>query len=312
MKEYYEDHGPVFLGLMKCDNCGQPVDWSKVVLSQYFIQEQNLCISCHNKIDLYSIVKNIIKDNFMYYNSYLCLGAHNHTFNFEMKRDEIFVLNFNEYGIPMSAKILHVNYTPQGGTIFPIEMHGNTPAIKHQYFENKVPLTPALFNLPGVEDTGNTKIACSVTWISKEQENISFSNILDSFEYYSFNEFNKAIIPLNVAVEEPLSKLMTIIINRKLPNRLSKVKNFLQDYATYGWQMTILLPLLMGYEKEQQLDEKIVGNLNRLKNLRNELAHDGILTKTLTKGEQADILTSVLFTHYYLEYLINKYSPVQI
>jgi hypothetical protein len=56
--------------------------------------------------------------------------------------------------------------------------------------------------------------------------------------------------------------------------------------ATYGNQLNIILPEILFSLKLPTLNDLIRGKLNRLKDLRNLLAHDGHLHPTLERRRQ--------------------------
>jgi len=75
--------------------------------------------------------------------------------------------------------------------------------------------------------------------------------------------------------------------------------DFLNNAATYSYQLNILLPLLSDKISFPNLPTSIMGNLNRLKKLRNELAHKGS-TVNIDKKECANLLLSAVFCMSYL------------
>lgn len=286
---------------MKCDKCNQIGIWGEIDFEKYFKKLPIYCSNCNQKLNLLNVFKNTIDENFMLFDAFHCIGAKTNTFKIKLKADEMFNLSFSKHGkIPDEATILNVNYTPEG-SLFPIEFHGNIP-MQMKYHNNEIPLYPA--NL-GKKSSKNNIVNVSVTWISKTGE--IFDNLITAFQYYYSEEYEKIIIPANVAVEYPLGIYLTEKIkSNNIGNK--RIKDFLQNGATYSHQLNVLLPLVINYSDTEypMMNDDIRGILNRLRSYRNKMAHEGSLNDELTRAECAELLTAVLFAFLYLELLINE------
>jgi hypothetical protein len=78
-----------------------------------------------------------------------------------------------------------------------------------------------------------------------------------------------------------------------------KVKPFLRD-ATYGHQLNVILPALLRSSTAPQLPIAIRGLLNRLRELRHQMAHEGRLEEDLDRNEAAELLCAALFGFRYV------------
>jgi len=290
-----------FLFGATCDKCNRPTMLQSISFRDYFFGEGIECRFCEEKINLYRMYVNTIKENFMLNDAYKCIGAKQNVFTIELTPEEIFNLDFTDYGIPVDAEILQVNYFPQGGALFPNEFHGNTPQFK-KYYQNKINLYPAKMNLEKKQEVENTKVSVSVTWIHTHADNHAFSNLITTFENYVRGYYKRSIIPANVVVEERLEKYMM----KKLMQSVSKnrINRFLMNGATYSHQINVLLPTILNYENKEMLSDQIRGKLNELRKLRNQIAHEGRSSSELTKSRCAELICASLFGYVFINILL--------
>ncbi|WNG58534.1 hypothetical protein F0U59_30165 [Archangium gephyra] len=214
-------------------------------------------------------------------------------------------------GIPDDARIFQFNYTPVTLTplpqatpqasdyspVIPLEVHGSSPArhiLPNRLFLYGSTIKPGPF-MP-------TKCHIGVTWTPHSRGEIALQSIFDALDAYSSSRFNAAIIPANVAVELTLAQVMTkALVARGIGKK--RTEDFLKSDATYSHQLNILLPVLFGGANHPVLDEQIVGKLNRLRSLRNQIAHSGKTDEPLTRTEVADCIAAALFGLRYLQML---------
>jgi hypothetical protein len=153
------------------------------------------------------------------------------------------------------------------------------------------------------------KINVLVTWIQQSGDDESWANIILAFENYSTDPFgitklNSIVIPANVAVESKLTKF----IDNYLTTFISKerARDFLINGATYSSQLNVILPLISKITSIKELPGHIRGQLNRLRDLRNELAHQGNLKSPLNRKDAALLLAASLFGFHYIQILEEK------
>jgi len=296
-------------GQSPCPHCREH---SIIIKEEYFLKyfkkEKIICEKCKTPINWWKFLLDIVQGNLL---SFGVLGSIGAKFSFkqiELHPNTKFRLDFGELGIPETAKILDVNYSPLGGNLFPTEMHGNKPI--RFTFPHRITLVPTAFR--DGEETTNTKVSIFVTWIENSEDDISWINLSKAFEYYARNplseiDFEDLIIPANVAIESKLSILLNNYLMKFIGG--NKVEEFLSNAATYSHQLNILLPLLIKEKKLYSIDSEIIGNLNKLRKLRNEFAHNGKLLSVVKKEEVGRLLCSALFGFYYLRLIeeqINK------
>ena len=264
--------------LPTCPKCGKNIDWLVAVLRAVKMEHFNFLILA--PIGVQSIVVKVL-----------------------LKPGQQYLLDFRKYGLPDNAKILDLNYTPDGGGLFPLEMQGNSPLRERERLVRN--LYPVAL-LKHTSDAGDTNVNVLVSWISHTAEDISWQNLVDSFIAYSEGNFNRAIIPANVAIESKLAQLMDNVLQRFAAKRT--VEDFLKDAATYSHQLNVLLPLIAHILKVPMLPEKIRGQLNRLRGHRHKLAHEGKLFSPLTREDIAELIVAALFSFHYLRLVEDSVS----
>lgn len=112
-----------------------------------------------------------------------------------LKPNEIYTLDLSSE--IEDGKLLYINYTPNCGNLFPLEIHGNCP-IGNEYRIKKL-LYPYVLdkNLP-------VKTNVSVQYIyalGKLTHKIGFNQLIEGFEYFSKKNYVTAIIKLQIACE---------------------------------------------------------------------------------------------------------------
>lgn len=82
-----------------------------------------------------------------------------------------------------------------------------------------------------------------------------------------------------------------------------RIEDFLDSRATYSHQLNILLLLVASTFSFPKLPDNIRGNLNRLRDLRNDLAHKGASEVPIAKEDCANLLNTAVFGLGYLSIL---------
>jgi hypothetical protein len=229
-------------------------------------------------------------------NVFALVGAQATFTKIQLQPAQSFTLKLTDLGIPDDAKILDINYTSQGGSLIALESQTNNP---HRFIHNirhEIVLHPVPFRYgePEVE----TPVGVFITWVPHTANDEPWENLINACRAYYSHQFTSAIIPANVAVEARLSRLLTSFLEGFAAKE--RVGRFLDDAATYSYQLNVLLPVFAELRNAPQLPDHIRGHLNSLRSYRNEIAHDGALTKPPTKEDVANCLCAALFAFHYL------------
>lgn len=283
----------------RCTSCGSQIPIYVQYIPEYFSGKAISCPSCSKKLDWWKVTLREIHDNFMLNQAFMQIGANSKIFKLELRPNKRTIYKLSEYGIPDTAKVLYVNYTPysEGGNgFFPIEMTGNIPTRK--FPRNEVVLWPVPL---GDGTAEHSEVSVYVTWIDHSSLDEAWINLVNAFELYASEQYDSFIVPANVAVESSLSILLT----KYLENYAGKdrVKTFLEDGATYSHQLNVVLPLIVQLNKIHELPNHIRGLLNQLRSFRNQMAHSGKPDIALTKESASEVLCSALFGLRYIQYV---------
>lgn len=110
-------HIPPFLF---CEHCGLPIVVNEPPVMEYFEGSAGICpaIKCAKPINWWDCILASVKKRFML-GPFAGLGAKTKVFTILLKPERPYSISFAVHQIPSTAKILLVNYTPQGGQSFP-------------------------------------------------------------------------------------------------------------------------------------------------------------------------------------------------
>lgn len=233
----------------------------------------------------------------MHNQAFAFIGAQTLLFQLLLKNGQRTIYRFSDYGIPQDAKILYVNYTPSGGGLFPLEVHGNVPTTR--FLSNEVVLYPMPFAADKPPE--DTEVNVMVSWVPRTASDESWQSLVDAFEAYAHARYSSMVVPANVAVESTLSRVLTGYLERFVSKK--HIENFLENAATYGHQLNVLLPVIASLKSLPLLPDHIRGALNKLRDLRNDLAHAGTLKQPLDSHTAAEALCGALFGIYYVRYI---------
>lgn len=236
----------------------------------------------------------------MFTHAFGLVGAQHTVFKFNLQPNKTEALNFCTYGVPNGARILAVNYTPSG-PLFPLQWHSNQ-LIENQPFwsghgtSHEVELWPASPTGEQIE----TEVSCMVTWVVSAPDDPLMINLVEAFAAYVNKRYVDAVIPANVAVESRMVRVLDTYLRRFVGRE--HVEKFLTDAATYSSQLNVVLPVLASLNNCPIMPVVVRGNLNRLRGLRNDLAHHGRLDKPLEKDETAELLAAATFGAAYINF----------
>ncbi|CAM3476597.1 Apea-like HEPN domain-containing protein [Flavobacterium longum] len=261
-----------------------------------------VCPKCSAKLDWWSLLLRHFDWNWPSY-TYAIVGGFTTSFMITMKPNEIYELDLEEVGIPKQSKILQTGYTPNGKGLFPVELHGNVPP---RHF---IPHKLHLFGRPFGEPTEETPVAVSICWTPKSDNNETWENIVSAVEAFTISDYNSCVIPANVAVEATLHDLMSDYFQKFAAS--DRVDDFLNNGATYSYQLNILLPMIANSIGFPKMPDFIRGNLNTLRSLRNSLAHKGKPKKIIDKKAISPLICSAAFGLAYLNLLNETKNQIQ-
>ncbi|MEU9510435.1 hypothetical protein AB0D32_29615 [Micromonospora sp. NPDC048170] len=215
-----------------------------------------------------------------------------------LKRKETVNLDLHHIGVPEGARILGVFLTPHGGN----EEDGwLAPAISAQSFTT-APIPHQFwlhgFAAQGGSDSTNVNVLCS--WVDPVSDP-ELLPLWSAVEAYTAGSYQDVIVPASVAVESKLGSVLHAHF-RQFAGR-EKVERFLQDAATFSYQLSPLLPAVMSGTGAPELPEEVAGMLSWLRNIRNKVAHSHA---AVSREQAADAVCASLFGFRYLA----SYGPL--
>jgi len=211
-----------------------------------------------------------------------------------LQPDNYHAIFLAQHGVPEDARIVHIDFSQSTGGLSPIRILRPASSLPPDY-----PRYIEVYSLPIAHDPEETHATIWVTWIDQQINSSYRQYLVDAFEFFTEGRYEKAIIPANVAVEFTLNRVMSSFLSKSASKQ--DVDQFLQDSATYGHQLNILLPTIASLIAIPKIPSQIRGGLNRLRKLRNDFAHRGNSDKPVSKEDITLCLCSAWFGYHYLE-----------
>lgn len=240
--------------------------------------------------------------------SLAALGPKVTYFKFRLEANKAIELDFTKFGIPASATVLAINYTPFGGNSLPIETHGNTP---HRRIRGtKVDLYGLQMRtsegVPVAEEFSGDNINATVVWAQEEESEIAWRYLVDAFESLALGKLSQAILPAHSAVEICISRRIRSLLEQHASNE--RVRSFMKNELSFSSLLNVVLPVVCALTGARALPEVIRGQLNRLRDLRNDFVHEGALVHEVSSDEVRRLLCAAVFGFHYGKYLDNHTS----
>ena len=268
---------------------------------RYFFEESTSCPECGTETDWWDAILSSVREHFMLTGAFHVIGATTTILSPRLQRNVTVSVDLCEYGVPQSAIVLNSNL--MGSPLFPVIWHGNVP--RHDPLNKKWLLYGAPFGTDAVD--GEAQLA--ITWIAPDTSNASFLQLVEAVRVYDSENYPSIVVPANVSVECELSAACYAWLSSNCSK--DRARQFLEEAATYAHQLNVLLPVACRELGFVALPDHIVGLLNRLRKLRNELAHRGALREPLSRADAAGLLTAAIFAFHYVSLFrseIEKYK----
>ncbi len=253
-----------------CESCNNfspfdPTDGNPV--QAYLSGSAPRCIHCGTPVDLWRACVDHLEVFESGMIGSLPLGAHNLLCQFQLRRDELTVLDLHERGLPKDARVIHINYTPQEqGWLFPTECHGNVP------YRQAIPSVLYIYGRRhgGGPHAESARCSVSVTWV-RGSVDPAVSSLVAAFGEYAAERYESCIVPANVALEVTLERSMTGWLEALAVPKQRRVE--LLRELTYGFQLDPILGIAARLVGVPPLRQEILEALRALKKARDDLAH---------------------------------------
>jgi hypothetical protein len=276
-----------------CNFCKTALPSLRDTASRYFERGFIRCTKCKANVDLWEVAKEDTKTFFGSPFAISALGAESTSFLFDLAPGEVKTLDFTEKGVSQSAVVISVNYTPQGGGCFPVEIHSNEARARSSRPKAMV-AGVALGETPG-----RAEIAVSVTWVDELEEPEAWTLLADAFQAATDNRFSRVVVPAYSAFEIALSRLIRELL-LKLASKTA-VTTFMSDLSSAA-ALNVLVPFICSNTGLKNLPDKIRNSLARLRSLRNSAVHEGLRETDIKKDEIAELLCAAVFGFEFTRY----------
>lgn len=292
-------HIDIFPLGITCKNCEALLgarNSAEDLISNCLLDRVVNCRRCSNRIDIWRSIRNMISDNFLKIDIFSLIGAKLTSGQIDLDHFSGYELKFEDIGIPKGAKILSINYT-SGGKAWPVQAHSNVPSWSIP--QEKVIILPYLRDKEIEEE--KTTVTTAVTWIDKHHLHSYLDPLSSAMNHFVSGKYLEVIIPVNVAMEIEISSFLAEYL--RIFASKENVENFLIGAATYSHQLKILMPLAAKNLGVKELSPHIRGQLNLLRDFRNDIAHRGEPRRTLDRKVTGELICAVLFGVTYVSLL---------
>lgn len=145
------------------------------------------------------------------------------------------------------------------------------------------------------------KTCASVTWIRERDSADSWLYLVDAFEAMAARKYWHVILPAHIGFEVALIPLVRDALEKHVSKE--RVKDFLDNGLSISVALNIVLPLLCEISHAPRLRDEIRGQLNHLRELRNQLVHEGLPKESITEQLAAEMLAASMFGFEYVQFL---------
>jgi hypothetical protein len=269
------------------------------LISSYLRGEAFACPQCSAQIDYWSLLLESVKADVFSTSLISLIAGYSSVFSITLEKGKVARLDLSEYGIPKDAQLYRMIFTAIGdgsekAALFPGTGYvGPLP-------EHTISPIQILWPTPGPyerEPLDRNDVNVLVTWAPHSGEDDIKQILVDALFAIGRSDLRAAIVWANVAVETAVYRLIQPTLEQIVGSK--RAKNFLQDAATYSHQLNVVLPLMLHRSAAPTFPPERLGNLNRLRRLRNDLAHSASGV-SLDRDEVLTCLcAAVLFVHYF-------------
>ena len=289
---------------LQCYECGKLFMSTANVADLYILDMAGVCPACSAKLDWWKLAYRMVERNFMLTDAFQILGAKQTIFTTKVYLNTITLFDLYQEGLPANAKILDVNLSPEH--MFCTELNTNVRRMRNKGGELQLLGFQTDTDLQ-TPDEGIVHIF--VTWVETSVDDAAWTNLVLAFDYYADKNYETSLVPANVTVEYRLFQF----VEQQFANITSqqRVKDFLESAATYSHQLNILLPFIARQLNAPVMPTDLRGRLNRLRDLRNLVAHHGRCNPPLTNADGAELVTAALFGFRYLGILAARAAECQ-
>lgn len=288
-------------GIFACATCREPLEQPKSGQAErvFFYHENITCSKCKSPVDWWKEVFVAVRENHMRWFAFKALGAETKFAVVPASPGDIVEFNHVAAGMPAGSLILNRTITCKGYICaYDRSINDTTPKSLN------VSLYIGCFGQRAPDN--DSEVVIAITYIEPGHDGVPWQSLIEAFESYTQNDYVRMLVSANVAVEAMLSPFIASVLDKV--TSLQNAKQFLDNAATYSHQLNVLLPLILFRTSLPRMTDALRGRLNRLRDLRNQVAHNGATKKPLLPHEAAEMVCAGLFGFQYLKILAAKYK----
>lgn len=282
-------------GGVPCPNCRHTFPPLPKTASAFFEAGTVDCRHCSQRVNLWEAALDWMRTSGASSVTLGSFGAEHTSFSFYLKPNETKELILTDHGIPSAAVLLSIVFTPQGADCFPNVVHANS--VPARALNTKM----MVFGRPFLSGTAGAPIIAAITWVPPSEGSVSWVYLAEAFDAFAARRHWNVILPAYVSFELSLMNLLRPILERVASK--NRVSNFMNDGLKSSDALNVLLPLLCDFYGLRPLPDPIRGELNHLRDLRNDFVHDGLERESVTEETTGRLLCAAIFGLEYLRYV---------
>lgn len=277
-----------------CPHCGIVYNLAAFFPQAYYSDVETQCSRCHTTFDFWKIALDSLTKRSALLRTFAAsfIGAQQAFFEIDLAPDQVREVTFAEYGVPEDARILYLNYTVEGGGVWPVELHGNEP------IRRTTPAAIALYGRPLPKSEGGqaqNKVNIFVTFVVHSPEEHALSNLAAAFDAFLREDYEAVVVPAAVAVEDTMVRLVNDYLSANgFPTKYRPNKLVIRE---------IILPLACSLKALPSQRTHISALIKALWKHRDDMAHTGRLENSLDSDKAAELLCAAMFEVNYLRFI---------
>lgn len=259
----------------------------------YFEQGFIACGQCREQVDVWqAALDRANRLSIAGASALLSLGAAQTTFVMQLEVGKYYSVELTNYGVPAGARILRRIYTGQGGDVTAMEWHANAPPLRFPGTVLRlvgVPLGEGALPRAG-------RVGINVVWIRGEDSD-EWLYLVTSFEAAAARDYAPSLVFAQSAIEISIMPLIESRFRLHVPRK--KVRRF----TNYSRALNVILPYLCGEAGLAQMPTPVHNALEKLRERRNRIIHDGTKTAAITPADAMEGLCAAAFGFEYMRYV---------
>lgn len=224
------------------------------------------------------------------------IGLKQTSIAYRLRMDRPKDLDLEQEGIPANAQILNVRHSasPENCRIVDLEATDSArqPCMKYTVLGIWFGDEPAPDDIQGWT---------MVLWAQHDTDDIARQQLVTALEALANGRLRDAIVPATVAVENPLARALDAYFQWVGVSK-DRRQRFLHGGAEFSHQLNVLAPAAASHLGAPLLSPTLRGSLNKLRDLRNQIAHTGH-ADDLTRETAAECLAAAIFGFRYARLL---------